>query len=127
MSWKIQVYLLVLFLIPSFIGYPFSLINSHIIFSWSNQYSHLGPTDGQLLYFVVAMLSIIVICGLRKMLLGLTAGALVSISIVFFGGFIAFIRTKIGIPNSPVQYQFSLPFHSWISNGLLLDHHNMLA
>jgi len=41
------------------------------------------------------------------MLIGLTAGALVSISIVFAGGFVAFLKTKVGIPNSPDEYQYS--------------------
>jgi len=107
MSWKIKVFLLSIFLIPSFIGYPFSLFDSHTIFSWSKQWAVTGPTDGQVLYFLVVIVAISALCGIRKMLIGLTAGALVSISIVFAGGFVAFLKTKVGIPNSPDEYQYS--------------------
>ena len=41
------------------------------------------------------------------MLLGLTAGALVSLSIVFAGGLVAFIKTKIGVVSAPSEFQYS--------------------
>lgn len=107
MTWKIKSFFLLVLLIPSFIKYPFNILDGHIVFGWTEQLSLNGPTDGQLLYFVTAIIAIWLICGGRIMLLGLTTGALISVSIVFAGGFIAFIKTKIGVVGAPSEFQYS--------------------
>jgi len=107
MHWKLIALLLVVLLMPSFIGFPITALNSHFVFGWTDQLKATGPSDGKVLYMFTVLLFILILKGRRILGLGITAAALVSLSIVFAGGTVAFIKSKIGLCHAPGEYQYT--------------------
>jgi hypothetical protein len=91
--WKLKVVIIFLVLLPSFIGYPFSLIQSKHFFLWTMLSN--APNDGTLLYLFFSCVMIRLSAGVKTFVMGLKVAGFLAISVVFVGAFIAYIKMSI--------------------------------
>lgn len=97
-GWKIKFILLVTISVPAFIGYPVVLFDSEIL---------QGLTYGWVVYFLFVHAMILAINARRFYANILAVAALISMPVVFVGGFISYIIYLLGIGYASGQSDYS--------------------
>ena len=97
-SWKIKFILLAIISVPAFIGYPVVLFDSELL---------SGLTYGWVVYFFLVHAIIPAINGTRFYANVLAVAALISMPVVFVGGFICYLIFLLGIGYASGQSAYS--------------------
>jgi hypothetical protein len=98
MEWRLKFALLLILSLPAFVGYPVVLFDAELI---------AGLTYGWICYFFIANTAILIINGGRYYANILAVTALVTIPVVFVGGFISYLIFLLGFGYTAGQIDYS--------------------
>jgi hypothetical protein len=93
--WKVRAFLIFITIVPSFIGYPVNLVSSTYIFSWATSNLDIVPKDGLILYLIFSLITIRAICGSEIFITSITTASITSISLVFIGSLVAYVKISL--------------------------------